>query len=159
MEWGNSALAPNLLQADKAITLHNETSETHMNQESPPARNVFGQPLVPCSFEPLTGFFRDGCCKTSAEDVGTHVVCTVMTDEFLAFSRAAGNDLSTPRPEWGFPGLKAGDQWCLCALRWVEAFSSGIAPPVILESTNYSVLDYIPLEILQRYQLGGPDES
>jgi uncharacterized protein (DUF2237 family) len=128
-----------------------------MKVESPPARNVFGQPLVPCSFNPMTGFFRDGCCKTSAEDVGTHVVCAVMTDEFLAFSKEAGNDLSTPRTEWGFPGLKAGDQWCLCALRWVEAFSAGLAPPVILESTNYSVLDYIPLEILQRFQLGGPE--
>ena len=134
-----------------------ETSETGMRIDSPPARNVFGQPLVPCSFEPLTGFFRDGCCKTSAEDVGTHVVCAVMTEEFLSFSKSAGNDLSTPRPEFGFPGLKAGDQWCLCALRWVEAFSAGLAPPVILESTNYSVLDYIPLEILQRFQLGGPE--
>lgn len=135
-----------------------ETNERIMKIESPPARNVFGQPLVPCSFAPLTGFFRDGCCKTSAEDVGTHVVCAVMTDEFLAFSKGAGNDLSTPRPELGFPGLKAGDQWCLCAIRWVEAFSAGLAPPIILESTNYSVLDYIPLEILQRFQLGGPEE-
>lgn len=135
-----------------------QTNEMLMKIESPPARNVFGQPLVPCSFEPLTGFFRDGCCKTSAEDVGTHVVCAVMTEEFLAFSKGAGNDLSAPRPELGFPGLKAGDQWCLCALRWVEAFSAGLAPAVILESTNYNVLDYIPLEILQRFQVGGPEE-
>lgn len=132
--------------------------EIAMKIESPPARNVFGQPLVPCSFDPLTGFFRDGCCKTSADDVGTHVVCAVMTQEFLAFSRGAGNDLGAPRPDVGFPGLKAGDQWCLCALRWVEAFSAGLAPPIILESTNYSVLDYIPLEILQRFELGGPEE-
>ena len=85
------------------------------------ARNVFNEPLVPCSFSPVTGFFRDGSCKTAEEDSGNHVICAVMSEEFLAFSRSCGNDLSTPVPEWGFPGLKAGDQWCLCALRWLEA--------------------------------------
>lgn len=117
----------------------------------PPARNVFGEPLVPCSFRPLTGFFRDGCCKTNAEDAGTHVVCAVMTEEFLEFSASRGNDLSTPVPEWGFPGLNPGDQWCLCAIRWIEAYQAGTAPAVVLESTNYSVLDHIPLEVLQQY--------
>jgi uncharacterized protein len=120
-------------------------------QANAPARNVFGEPIVPCSFEPLTGFFRDGCCKTNADDVGMHVICAIMTQEFLKFSIDRGNDLSTPRPEWGFPGLKEGDQWCLCALRWAEAAAAGVAPPVVLESTNYSALDMIPLDVLQRF--------
>ncbi len=119
--------------------------------ESPPARNVFGEPLVPCSFNPLTGFFRDGCCKTNAEDVGTHVVCALMTEEFLEFSAIRGNDLSTPVPEWGFPGLKPGDQWCLCALRWAEALAASVAPPVVLESTNFSALDIIDVEVLKQF--------
>lgn len=117
----------------------------------PPARNVFGEPLVPCSFDPLTGFFRDGCCKTNIEDAGTHVVCAVMTDEFLDFSQERGNDLSTPVPEWGFRGLRSGDHWCLCAIRWIEAYQAGAAPLVVLESTNYSALDHIPLEVLQQF--------
>lgn len=118
---------------------------------SPPARNVYGEPLVPCSFDPLTGFFRDGCCKTNAEDAGTHVVCAIMTEEFLEFSRERGNDLSTPVPEWGFRGLRSGDHWCLCALRWIEAYQADAAPLVVLESTNYSALDLIPLEVLQLF--------
>lgn len=122
-----------------------------MKPNPAPARNVLGQPLVPCSFNPLTGFFRDGCCKTNADDTGTHVICAVMTDEFLEFSLSRGNDLSTPHPEWAFPGLRAGDQWCLCALRWVEAFQAGVAPSVVLESTNYNALDTIPIEILQQF--------
>jgi uncharacterized protein (DUF2237 family) len=133
-----------------------------MNIDSPPARNVFSEPLVPCSFSPLTGFFRDGCCKTNAEDAGTHVVCAVMSNDFLEFSRSRGNDLGTPMPQWGFPGLKAGDQWCLCALRWKEAYLAGFAPLVVLESTNYSALDIIPLEILRRFdqrqQGAAPDD-
>ncbi|RJF95175.1 DUF2237 family protein [Noviherbaspirillum saxi] len=116
-----------------------------------PARNIFGEPLVPCSFDPLTGFFRDGCCKTNAEDTGTHVVCAIMTEDFLEFSASRGNDLSTPVPEWGFPGLKPGDQWCLCALRWGEALAAGIAPPVVLESTNFSALDLIDEEVLKQF--------
>lgn len=99
----------------------------------------------------MTGFFRDGCCKTNAEDVGTHVVCAVMTAEFLDFSTSRGNDLSTPVPEWGFPGLNPGDQWCLCAIRWIEAYRADAAPLVVMESTNYSALDHIPLEILQQF--------
>lgn len=122
-----------------------------MRSTTPPARNVFGEPLVACSFAPLTGYFRDGCCKTNAEDVGTHVVCAIMTEDFLEFSASRGNDLSTPMPQWGFPGLSAGDQWCLCAIRWKEAFLAGMAPMVVLESTNYSALDVIPLEVLEKY--------
>lgn len=118
---------------------------------SPPARNVFGEPLVPCSFDPLTGFFRDGCCKTNADDVGTHVVCAIMTEEFLEFSLSRGNDLITPVPASGFPGLKPGDQWCLCVLRWSEACLAGAAPHVVLESTNYSALDSVPLDVLLRF--------
>jgi len=118
---------------------------------TPPARNIFGEPLVPCSFDPLTGFFRDGCCKTNAEDTGTHVVCAIMTDEFLSFSASRGNDLSTPVPEWGFPGLKSGDQWCLCALRWMEALEADRAPPVVLESTNLVALELIDENVLKQY--------
>lgn len=114
-------------------------------------RNVFNEPLVPCSFNPLTGYFRDGCCRTGEEDTGTHVVCAIMTADFLAFSHSRGNDLSTPRPEWGFAGLRPGDQWCLCALRWKEAWQAGVAPRVVLESTNSRVLDFIALDDLQEY--------
>jgi uncharacterized protein len=117
----------------------------------PPARNVFNEPLVPCSFQPLTGYFRDGCCRTTNEDTGTHVICAVMTEDFLRFSSSKGNDLSTPIPEFGFPGLKPGDQWCLCVMRWVEALSEGMAPLVVLESTSYHALDTVALEVLQLY--------
>jgi uncharacterized protein len=119
-----------------------------------PVRNVFGEPLVPCSFDPMTGFFRDGRCRTHADDTGTHVVCAVMTEEFLEFSLSQGNDLVTPVPEWGFPGLAPGDQWCLCALRWSEALAAGVAPPVVLESTNRNALDLIDIEVLYRYRKG-----
>ena len=118
---------------------------------SQPARNVFGEPLVPCSFAPMTGYFRDGCCRTDLGDHGTHVVCAVMTDAFLAFSRARGNDLSTPQLAWRFPGLHAGDQWCLCINRWKEAFLADAAPLVVLESTNQLALQVIDLAVLQRY--------
>lgn len=118
---------------------------------TPPAINVFKDPLVPCSFDPMTGFFRDGCCKTNNEDTGTHVVCAVMTEEFLRFSASRGNDLSTPIPEYGFPGLKPGDRWCLCVLRWVEALSEGMAPYVVLESTSFHALDTVSLDVLQLY--------
>ena len=120
------------------------------------SRNVLGEPLVPCSFKPLTGFFRDGffrdgCCTTGADDAGAHVVCVVMSAAFLAFSKRRGNDLSTPRPELHFPGLKAGDQWCLCAMRWQEALEAGVAPPVVLESTNQTVLQIIGLDQLRKH--------
>lgn len=118
---------------------------------APPARNVFNEPLVPCSFQPLTGYFRDGCCRTTNEDTGTHVICAVMTEDFLRFSASKGNDLGMPIPEYGFPGLKPGDHWCLCVLRWVEALSEGMAPLVVLESTSYHALDTVALEVLQLY--------
>lgn len=117
----------------------------------PPARNVFNEPLVPCSFQPLTGFFRDGCCRTTYDDTGTHVICAVMTEDFLRFSASKGNDLSTPIPEYGFPGLQPGDHWCLCVQRWIEALSEGMAPLVVLESTSYHALDTVALEVLQLY--------
>ncbi|GAA4016161.1 DUF2237 domain-containing protein [Actimicrobium antarcticum] len=123
----------------------------------PPARNVLGEPLVACSFNPLTGYFRDGCCKTNDEDSGTHVICAVMTAEFLAFSSERGNDLSTPQPQWRFPGLKPGDQWCLCALRWKEAFQAGMAPLVVLESTNDKALQIVKLDVLKRFDHRGPE--
>lgn len=136
----------------KRLTFQFKVYTVGMNEINlPPARNVFNEPLVPCSFNPVTGFFRDGCCKTNQEDIGTHVVCVVMTEDFLEFSSSRGNDLSTPIPEWGFPGLKPGDQWCLCALRWVEALQANAAPSVVLESTNYHALDLIDIEILQQF--------
>jgi len=113
-----------------------------------PAKNVFGEDLIPCSTDPVTGFYRDGCCHTGPDDRGRHVVCAVMTEEFLAFTKAQGNDLSTPRPEYRFPGLKPGDQWCLCALRWREAHQAGLAPLVVLEATHEKVLDYVAMQDL-----------
>lgn len=113
--------------------------------------NVLGGELEPCSFEPLTGFYRDGCCRTGKEDVGMHTVCVQTTAEFLEFSQRAGNDLSTPIPEYAFPGLHPGDRWCLCCLRWKEAFQAGAAPPVVLEATHVSVLEFIDLEDLQAH--------
>ncbi len=110
--------------------------------------NVFGQPLIPCSLDPLTGFYRDGCCATGPDDTGRHVVCAVVTAEFLQFSRAQGNDLSTPRPEYRFPGLQPGDRWCLCALRWREALEAGMAPTVVLEGTHEAALRYVAMEDL-----------
>jgi len=115
------------------------------------ALNVLGEPLQACSFDPVTGFYRDGCCHTGPDDVGTHVVCARVTAEFLAFSTAVGNDLSTPRPEWRFQGLKPGDRWCLCVRRWKEALTAGVAPPVILEATHASTLQFVDLETLQRH--------
>ena len=113
------------------------------------ALNVLGAALVPCSYDPLTGFYRDGCCKTDAHDAGSHVICAKVTQEFLDFSISVGNDLSTPRPEHRFTGLKAGDRWCLCARRWQEAFQAGLAPPVVLESTHERALDFVTLAQLQ----------
>jgi len=114
-------------------------------------RNVLGLPLAACSREPLTGFFRDGCCRTGPDDAGVHTVCAVMTADFLAFTVAAGNDLVTPRPEWGFPGLVEGDRWCLCASRWLEAARVGRAPPVVLEATHEKSLAIVPLELLKKH--------
>src|SRR5262249_10232093 len=113
-----------------------------------PDVNVVGGELLACSTDPMTGFYRDGCCSTGLDDVGSHTVCAVMTDEFLAFSKVAGNDLSTPRPEWGFAGLKAGDRWCLCAARWLEAYEAGYAPDVVLGATHARALDVVPIDAL-----------
>ncbi len=113
-----------------------------------PAVNVLGTPLEPCSAEPRTGFFRDGHCNTCAEDHGSHTVCAIMTAEFLAFSKYVGNDLSTPRPEFQFPGLRPGDRWCLCAARFLQAHEEGCAPRVVLEATHRGALDIVPFEVL-----------
>jgi uncharacterized protein (DUF2237 family) len=115
------------------------------------AKNVFGEDLILCSEAPLTGYFRNGCCETGPEDLGTHTVCAIVTEDFLAFSRSRGNDLVTPRPEWAFPGLKPGDRWCLCASRWIEAYNAGLAPKVVLEATHEKTLEWIPLEELVKF--------
>jgi uncharacterized protein (DUF2237 family) len=112
-------------------------------------RNVLGTALVPCSYDPLTGYYRDGCCHTDQNDQGSHVVCAKVTQAFLDFSLQRGNDLITPRPEHRFEGLKAGDRWCLCARRWQEAFEAGMAPPVVLECTHAKALEFVTLEQLQ----------
>ncbi len=117
------------------------------------AKNVLAGPLQQCCMSPLTGFERDGYCRTGPHDLGSHTVCAEMTDEFLDFSRRVGNDLSTPRPEYGFPGLKSGDRWCLCVSRWEEAFLAGIAPQVILEATHERALDVVDLEELKHFAL------
>jgi uncharacterized protein (DUF2237 family) len=113
--------------------------------------NVFGEPLVVCSTNPLTGWLRSGCCETDAQDLGSHTVCVVMTSEFLQFSMEHGNDLSTPRPEYGFPGLKSGDRWCLCAARWLEADREGCAPRVYLKATHRRALEIIELAALKKH--------
>ena len=110
--------------------------------------NVVGGQLLPCSTEPLTGFYRNSCCSTGPEDLGSHTVCVVLTAEFLDFSKSVGNDLSTPRPDWGFAGLNAGDHWCLCASRWLEAYRAGCAPEVVLGATHARALDVVPIELL-----------
>jgi hypothetical protein len=115
--------------------------------------NVLGEPLTTCSENPRTGWYRSGCCETDAEDHGAHTVCAVMTAEFLEFSAARGNDLSTPRPEFGFPGLEPGDRWCLCASRWVEAYQADRAPKLVLAATHQRTLQYAPLEVLRRFAL------
>jgi len=115
----------------------------------PEGRNVFGEPLADCGHDPLTGFFRDGCCNTAPSDLGVHTVCARVSAEFLEFSRARGNDLSTPMPELGFPGLRPGDCWCLCAARWLEAYEAGVAPPVRLTATHERTLDVVDLDKLK----------
>ncbi len=115
------------------------------------ARNVLGQELMPCSNAPLTGFYRNGCCETGPDDTGLHTVCAVMTAAFLAFSRSVGNDLSTPRPDFNFPGLKPGDRWCLCAPRWKEALDAGAAPGVVLEATHEETLAIVTLDVLRAH--------
>ncbi|MCA9084668.1 MAG: DUF2237 domain-containing protein [Planctomycetaceae bacterium] len=117
------------------------------------AKNVFGGDLIACSTSPMTGFFRTGKCDTCGDDVGMHTVCAVMTAEFLKFSKTAGNDLSTPRPEFQFPGLQPGDRWCICLPRWVEALEAGLAPKLVLEATHMSAIEHISMEVLLQYGL------
>lgn len=117
----------------------------------PSAKNVLGGPLEACSNKPLTGFYRDGCCNTGDEDLGVHTVCAVMTEDFLKLTLEQGNDLITPVPEFGFPGLRIGDRWCVCAERWAEALDFGVAPPVVLEATHEATLNYISLDKLKRF--------
>ena len=114
-------------------------------------KNVFGEPLITCSNKPKTGFFRDGCCNTDSKDTGEHTVCIVATEEFLDFSKKAGNDLSTAMPQYSFDGVKPGESWCLCALRWVEALQNGCAPKIVLEATNETILKHVAMDVLLAY--------
>lgn len=116
-------------------------------------KNVLGGELKECSRSPLTGFYRDGCCNTGADDRGMHILCAQMTEEFLSFSQTRGNDLITPKPVFHFPGLQPGDKWCLCVARWIEAWDAGMAPPVDLEATHISVLEFVSLEELKKYAI------
>jgi uncharacterized protein (DUF2237 family) len=143
-------------------------AETTSNVNIPPGRvraklatvtdelNVLGGPLEECGTDPMTGFFRDGCCSTGPEDLGSHTVCAVMTVEFLAHQQAVGNDLSTPRPEYQFSGLVAGDRWCVVAARWLQAYSDGVAAPVVLASTHVRALDIVPLDALREHAVDVP---
>jgi len=120
--------------------------------------NVLGGPLQPCGLDPVTGFYRDGCCSTGPEDAGSHTICAVVTREFLAHQQEVGNDLVTPRPEWQFPGLRPGDRWCVVAMRWAQAHLDGVAPPIVLESTHQAALQIVTLEVLQRYAADVPSD-
>ena len=122
------------------------------------AKNVLGGELTTCSTDPMTGFFRDGCCNTSGQDAGMHTVCAEMTEDFLRFSKYRGNDLSTPMPQYQFPGLKEGDHWCLCVLRWKEAYEEGMAPLVDLEATHISALEFIDLDVLKEHAIEATEE-
>jgi len=126
-----------------------------MSETQSEAKNVFGEPLQPCCTDPMTGYYRTGYCETGPGDFGLHVVCAKVTDEFLDYTRKQGNDLSTPVPIYGFPGLKSGDRWCLCASRWKEALEAGVAPPVVLSATHLNTLAVIPLELLKEYAVDG----
>jgi uncharacterized protein len=114
-------------------------------------KNIMGDDLIACSTDPMTGFYRDGCCKTGPGDMGVHTVCAIMTEEFLEFSKSRGNDLSTPKPEWRFPGLKAGDRWCLCAPRWQEAYEAGMAPHVVAAATHIATLEHCDVKALKEH--------
>jgi uncharacterized protein (DUF2237 family) len=125
---------------------------------SPQERNVLGGPLEPCGLDPVTGFYRDGCCNTGPEDVGSHTICAVVTREFLAHQVAMGNDLVTPHPAWQFPGLVPGDRWCVVAARWLQAHLDGVAPPVVLASTHERALEMVPLDLLTSYAADVPTD-
>jgi uncharacterized protein (DUF2237 family) len=122
-------------------------------------RNVLGDELEPCGTEPMTGFFRDGCCSTGPEDLGSHTICAVVTAEFLEHQRRIGNDLSTPLPAYGFPGLEPGDRWCVTAVNWARAFNDGVAAPVVLASTNEAVLEIVPMEALRQHAVDVPGDA
>lgn len=132
---------------------YSQTTKKPIKKETTMATNVLGTTLQACCFDPKTGYFRDGYCKTRVDDVGTHVVCAVMTQEFLTFTKSRGNDLETPFPQYDFPGLKPGDKWCLCVLRWKEALDAGFAPPIVLESTHKVALKYVTLEDLKSHAM------
>ncbi len=121
--------------------------------EQAPAKNVLGQPLVACGRDPMTGFFRDGCCNTGPDDLGVHTVCCIVNEEFLAASRRFGNDLISPMPQYGFPGLKPGDRWCVCAARWLQAVEAGAPCPVVLEATHENSLQVVPFELLIQHSV------
>lgn len=125
-------------------------NNTNGNGHKPKSKNVLGDELASCCTDPLTGFYRDGFCQTGANDVGSHVICAIVTDEFLEFSRDRGNDLITPHPEFNFPGLKNGDKWCLCASRWREALEENVAPPVVLEACHENALNFVSLDDLRK---------
>jgi uncharacterized protein (DUF2237 family) len=129
--------------------------ESRRRTDRAPSRNVYGEALRPCSTDPMTGFYRDGCCNTGPADGGSHTVCARVTEEFLALSKYLGNDLSTPRPEYGFPGLRPGDRWCLCSARFLQAHQEGSAPPVDLAATHEKALEVVPMEVLEQYALKG----
>jgi uncharacterized protein len=126
--------------------------------ERPPELNVLGAELQQCGTDPLTGFYRDGCCSSGPEDVGSHTVCAVVTREFLEHQSSVGNDLTTPRPEWRFPGLQPGDRWCVVAVRWLQAYQDGVAAPVVLAATHERALDVIPLRLLQENAVDVPED-
>jgi uncharacterized protein len=151
----NNKLIINILCCFMLFFLHQETYAQTVKKmkkkETTMATNVLGTELQACCFDPKTGYFRDGYCKTRIDDVGTHVVCAVVTQEFLTFTKSRGNDLETPFPQFDFPGLKPGDKWCLCVLRWKEAFDAGFAPPVVLEATHKIALKYVTLEDLKSH--------
>lgn len=139
-----------------ASVVDDRTVSDESGAGQPTDRNVFGGPLEECGNDPVTGFYRDGCCTSGPEDLGSHTVCAVMTAEFLAHQRSVGNDLSTPLPQYGFPGLVPGDRWCVVALRWMQAHRDGAAAPVVLASTNELALELIPLEVLREYAVDVP---
>ncbi|MDQ1731561.1 MAG: uncharacterized protein QOK10_1720 [Pseudonocardiales bacterium] len=122
-------------------------------------RNVLGDELEPCGTDPVTGFFRDGCCSTGPEDLGSHTICAVVTAEFLSHQRSIGNDLSSPQPLYGFPGLEPGDRWCVTARNWARAYDDGLAAPVVLASTNEAVLDIVPLAVLMKFAVDVPPDA
>ncbi len=129
-----------------------------MSPEPTDERNVLGGPLQPCGTDPMTGFYRDGNCSSGPEDIGLHTVCTVVSTEFLAMQRELGNDLSTPRPEYGFPGLRPGDRWCVVAVRWFQAYQAGVAAGVVLAATNERALEVVPIEALRQHAVDVPDD-